>query len=324
MALPQTQPPDLVARPLLLLRIGTTPFEKIRAADAFVADLTTINSDRNPDTRACPNPNVLLELGHAVAHLGWNRVIMLFNQAHGKFPGDVPFDFQHHRVSPYEFSKEMVAVEEPKKKRQASVQKLRKPLFDLIYEALNLIILKCPPKPSEEDEISPDLRKRRRDAEMLRKILETIHVPTMDQFLEEIQIGVISYDIVDYWEDFHETVSSNLFHLYDQKLAEIVKSLHNAWEKILSFSGFFEWPSTAQHYKFHAPGDVFTTLEQEKAWIEMQEAARETEQAFTFLLEYVRENFVEIDVQKTSAEARSNLIQFRQGRASCTATKAAD
>ena len=53
--------------------IPLTIFDKIRSADAFVSDVTTINQDRKPDTRACPNPNVLLELGYAAAHLGWSR-----------------------------------------------------------------------------------------------------------------------------------------------------------------------------------------------------------------------------------------------------------
>src|SRR5689334_4322129 len=44
--------------------------EKIDAADAFIADITTISGSGTKS--ACPNPNVVFELGYAVAQLGWD------------------------------------------------------------------------------------------------------------------------------------------------------------------------------------------------------------------------------------------------------------
>jgi hypothetical protein len=72
--------------------IPSTILAKIREADAFVADITTI-----PDPAAakpCPNPNVLIELGYAVSQAGWPRIVLLFNEAHGNFAADVPWDIQ--------------------------------------------------------------------------------------------------------------------------------------------------------------------------------------------------------------------------------------
>ena len=54
--------PDIVA----------TLLKKIRAADIFVADITTVVTTEKG--RACPNPNVTFELGFAAAELGWDRI----------------------------------------------------------------------------------------------------------------------------------------------------------------------------------------------------------------------------------------------------------
>jgi hypothetical protein len=52
--------------------IPMTILEKIKVSDAFICDITTINSNAPEELRRTPNPNVLFELGFAVAHLGWS------------------------------------------------------------------------------------------------------------------------------------------------------------------------------------------------------------------------------------------------------------
>jgi len=76
--------------------ITTTIFDKIAGATAFVADISTVN----PEPRATPNPNVLVELGYAFRALGPERVILVFNQAHGDL-SSVPFDLRQHRILSY-------------------------------------------------------------------------------------------------------------------------------------------------------------------------------------------------------------------------------
>src|SRR5438874_12383969 len=49
--------------------IAQTIFEKIEASDVFVADVSIINP--TVDGKRTPNPNVLIELGFAIAKLGW-------------------------------------------------------------------------------------------------------------------------------------------------------------------------------------------------------------------------------------------------------------
>ena len=48
-----------------------------------------------------PNPNVVFELGYAVANLGWERVILLINEAHGQNRASACSIFDRHRATPF-------------------------------------------------------------------------------------------------------------------------------------------------------------------------------------------------------------------------------
>lgn len=76
-------------------------FLKITAADIFVADISLINS--NDDGKKTANPNVLLELGYAIAQLGWDRIILVQNTFYGG-PELLPFDLRGRRVLTYQYS----------------------------------------------------------------------------------------------------------------------------------------------------------------------------------------------------------------------------
>jgi len=80
--------------------IARTIFEKIDQAAMFIADVTFIAQskleDKNKKSKWLPNPNVLIELGYAASHLGYERVILVFNTAYGE-TGDLPFDLVHRR-----------------------------------------------------------------------------------------------------------------------------------------------------------------------------------------------------------------------------------
>jgi len=62
----------------------------------FVADLSIINQDSGLEFRKTPNPNVLLELGYALALLGTEKIILFFNEAYGDENG-IPFDIRQNK-----------------------------------------------------------------------------------------------------------------------------------------------------------------------------------------------------------------------------------
>lgn len=75
--------------------LAGTIFEKISSATVFVADISfvAINLSNN---RKVANPNVLIELGYAIAKLGSDRVLCVLNNATGQVE-DLPFDLRHKR-----------------------------------------------------------------------------------------------------------------------------------------------------------------------------------------------------------------------------------
>lgn len=76
--------------------IPATIMEKIDECQAFVADVTL--SFSGPNEKVAPNPNVIYELGYAVARLGWDRIILVMNLEHGAIDS-LPFDLEKRRVT---------------------------------------------------------------------------------------------------------------------------------------------------------------------------------------------------------------------------------
>lgn len=79
--------------------IANTIREKIRSADAFVADISFVSRVRgvsSDNDKMIPNPNVMIELGYALAELGWERILYVLNTDSGS-ADNLPFDLRHRR-----------------------------------------------------------------------------------------------------------------------------------------------------------------------------------------------------------------------------------
>jgi hypothetical protein len=280
--------------------IPQTIMDKIRAADLFVGDITTINKDRPMGARACPNPNVAIELGYAIAHLGWGRVILLFNRAHGVFPGDAPFDIDRHRLSDYEVE----AIRGTNREKAAQKQ----PLFDLLHEALRLVVEARPQKPGSADELEPGERKRLRDVETLGGLLERIHIPTLDDFFEKIRQGMLPAIVLQFHAGFDEFVGSNLFHLYDEHLSTLVRKFRRAWSRCLGFSVYFgRRHPTDNFYVF----DSLESEQQRQAWARLQRNVTAMEKTLGEILQVIRQRYVEIDITERSDSAWRVHVRIR-------------
>ncbi len=123
--------------------IARTIFDKIDQAEVFVADATLINRKAIDEygMRPTPNPNVLVELGYAAHSLGWERIVVVVNTAHGTIE-ELPFDFRARRVVTYRFADE----DKPAVARQELVAKLA--------GALGPILRQGPTRPT----IGPDVK----------------------------------------------------------------------------------------------------------------------------------------------------------------------
>ncbi|TCA23613.1 hypothetical protein E0H70_28175 [Rhizobium leguminosarum bv. viciae] len=77
--------------------IAETIMEKIRHSAVFVGDVTTVGKPQGG--RELPNPNVLIELGWAWAHLSHENIILVANSHYGQAkPEKLPFDIRHRRA----------------------------------------------------------------------------------------------------------------------------------------------------------------------------------------------------------------------------------
>lgn len=78
-----------------LVEIVATIFRKIEEAQVFVADITFVG--KTASGKHLPNPNVMIELGHALTSRGAERIILVANEAFEYRPEDLPFDLRHRR-----------------------------------------------------------------------------------------------------------------------------------------------------------------------------------------------------------------------------------
>jgi hypothetical protein len=72
--------------------LANTILEKIKATTIFIADVTPVGE--TPNGKALINPNVAIELGFALAHIGDQGILMVLNQHYGDRQ-TLPFDLKH-------------------------------------------------------------------------------------------------------------------------------------------------------------------------------------------------------------------------------------
>lgn len=274
--------------------IPETIRDKIRASDAFVADITTINNSARKGLRT-PNPNVVFELGYAVAQLGWNRIILLFNKEHGTFPDDIPFDFDRHRASPYRLS--------IKNKKNTDAQRK---LAELLTEAIGLIIKLQPPRPiapSTEAEV-----RRQRDIDNVRWLMEQVSIATLDEMLDglpKIQISRVFY----FWDSFHAVYRSSQFHIEDRALRTAVENLYKGWAGCIAHDDEYRPSANPAKYVFEHPTDGASRLRLDRAWKETEASCKFLRKSLDALLSILRTRYYEVDIDKCSAAAWKAYVE---------------
>ncbi|MFM6012669.1 MAG: hypothetical protein ACKO99_18795 [Dolichospermum sp.] len=296
--------------------IPSAIFDKISSADAFICDITTINKEaietiknlqategrtKPQEVRTVPNPNVMIELGYAIALLGWERIIMLFNTSYGDLK-DAPFDIVVNRITGYHLSPK--AEDFTEKQLQGN----QKQLSEKIHEALKLIIEKSPNKPRYKVEITPEEIKRKRDISTVKTILETIHITSLKDHINEAPKKVYN-KIFHFYESFNGKLTSGNYYLYDDKLKDLVNKVHVTWGKTISYGEHYDYPGGDCSF-FSNPGDLLLTDKQQKDWDDIEEALGQLELVFDELLNYIHENYLEIDIRETTSTAWREYVNF--------------
>jgi hypothetical protein len=76
--------------------IATIMFRKIGCSAIFVGDVTLVGEIKGDPPKKIPNGNVSVEMGYAAAFMGWERIICVLNEHHGKAE-DQPVDTRNRR-----------------------------------------------------------------------------------------------------------------------------------------------------------------------------------------------------------------------------------
>ena len=276
--------------------IPMTIVAKIEAADLVVADITSIT--RVNAGRSCPNPNVTFELGYAVAYLGWERVIMLFNEAFGVFPGDLPFDFSQHRANRYNYP------EEP------STQEISN-LEQFLVNAIRAIISKNPKRPEELRGLSVEKVQRSRDIQNIEWFLSSIHLPTLDEFILDMP-GRMSDQSLWFWEGFRELMFNSLFYIYDSDLSDAVGKFATNWFATMSHSEEYDPAANGSYYVFYNPLDMPLSDKRQSKWDKMDLARRNMRQHLDRILHIVRTDYIEVDISETNSRAWKQYREYHQ------------
>ncbi len=276
--------------------IPHTILEKIKTCDAFVCDITTINALADLKDRRTPNPNVLFELGYAVAHIGWGRIVMLFNEEFGTIKSDVPFDISTHRIGIYRLT-----LEKPKDK--AAI----KHLSDLTIDAISVIIDEQPLKPFSALQQTPDEIKRQKDVANIKWVMATIHLPTVYDMILSLP-RQLTAPAVHFWELFNDVFSNPLFHIYDEDIKDTLLSIHHAWRECISHDGHYRDTPNQKIYIFTNPMDMPLNKQQQQAWEAIDSARATLKTALDKLLATIRQRFIEIDIHEMSSAAQREYV----------------
>jgi len=113
--------------------IAETIFEKIRASEVVVADVTLTCA--TPDGKKLINSNVAYELGFAHGHHGHGVILKVMNTHYGP-PDDLPFDLKHRRW-PEQFELAPDATTSQLREARASLAKRFARILKLYLEGKN-------------------------------------------------------------------------------------------------------------------------------------------------------------------------------------------
>ena len=261
--------------------------EKIEAAEVFIADVTTITPPGAD--RPGPNPNVGYELGYAVAMLGWDRVILLFNDKIGNFPAHLPFDFVQNLGKSVQLCRDRPCVQRQRSRRlpQDSDQGGHRQESKWLVELKGLT----------REKIRHD-----HDVENMRWLMRTLHIPTLQDHIESLP-HAITGKALWFFETFRGVAANALFSVYDPVLSAAVDKLHQSWSAALAHDNEYHDTPSGKIYVFTNPGDMPLSGERQEAWDAIDAARREMAEAITVILDRLRSDYLEIKIKKTNKRA---------------------
>lgn len=279
--------------------IPLTIVRKIVEADIFIADISIVNNDYHG--RRMPNPNVMFELGFAVGKLGWGRVILMFNKFEAKVE-NLPFDIDRHRVFQYGISQ---------KDDNDKIKSIIGSFVPQLYEQINNILIKNPQKECHKIERTEDDIKRQRDIKNIKTFLNAIQIETIDQFIYELP-GVIINDIFFFYDRLDWIAKSSTFHMYDKELYSLFVEFYFALQRSISHYQQYNYNQDQTRLIWHNPLDMPLGKDEQETWDSIEEDRKTMRASLNKILDILRNNYLEIDVDEISKNNFQELIAYNK------------
>ncbi|MCY1036195.1 hypothetical protein OV207_32470 [Corallococcus sp. BB11-1] len=282
--------------------IPQTIFRKISECDIFIGDLTTINKD-SASGRKVQNPNVLVELGHAAALLGWSRVIMVLNEAFGG-PEDLPFDVDRRRASKFKLPP---PSGDPNK--DASLRSNATGMLSaLLRDAMKEILLASPEKPVVVH-ANPVAIKRERDLRTFRRLLRFLNPDVFDELGRNAPRRLEDW-VLDFWSDFDGLWNSSSTHVYDELAKSLLSELHSNWDTLVSHQHYVS--GVGDFIVWETPGDMFPSPQSEADFKEANRQVQLVRTRFSEFMAHLRAQYVEIDLDEAKRESWAHHHRVHQ------------
>jgi hypothetical protein len=284
--------------------IADSIFAKIRASDAFVCDLTKVAETANAagELRKYCNPNVAIELGYAVRVLGWNRIIIVFNEGYGVIPDDLPFDARMHRTSRYRCEADLHANGKPTPTCQSLIKNASGHLRAILLDGFKLIINQNPKRPEELELRTPEEIRRARDVQQLREIFRWINLNLMDRIITSVAEGKMLYVSEFMYDCLAGEMQSSSFHIADAEMSKRLGTFAAAWRETFKYAHEMDPHPNGEGGYFRMPMDIPTSIEQGEQFDYTTKQWQPLRASLDELVKYIRLQYLEIDPALTGSE----------------------
>ena len=270
--------------------IVETIIKKIDKCELFIGDITPIQTSELG--KAMPNSNVLFEAGYSFGKKGSERSIFLVNEAFSSVES-LPFDVKTKRILKYNLSETDLA--DPEKRRD-----IVKVLSSAISTNLRLIE-ELPPIKLPLDEDPTESKKRERDLRMLKRFLEKMPLKVIQDHVHHgTESMVMNFDTFTVLYNLQSIQTFVGFRLYDSQLSNYISNLMECFEESLSYSQNFDYLRN-NFYKFESNSRV-----SESDYVEVLNKLND---ALESLLDYIHNNYIEIDLEEYSRLAWNSYIE---------------
>ena len=267
--------------------------KKIRNSDIFIADVSIIN--RGDGLRKTPNPNVLYELGFASSRLGWDRILLIFNDGCGYHLEDLPFDIYGHKGMKYLIKSDYSKDE---------IKNTIKDFSSGLGEAIGLILKNNQEKEWDKKEKTDSDIKRERDIVEINKIMEGFNIEVFKNFIDLLPEKICE-DIFY----FDEILSCYLkkpirTKLFDEELQNLFYEFYGLLSLLLGQD---------QHYNSNFSLNFHNSISMDERVGFMQEMniiKQDFIKCLNNILDILRDRYIEIDFYENDKRTLNAFLEY--------------